>query len=231
MESKRSKIIGHRGARGEYPENTLTSIKLALDSGCDGVEIDVHLTKDDYLVVIHDSTLERTTNGQGKIKEQSLEELKGLEAGKGEKIPTLDEVFTLVKSYKEAVLFVEIKASGCEKKVIEAIDIHQMQERTIVKCFHHGSLRLIKELRPDVRTHCLLYGRPLNPVEVVRAAMSDGLSISHETLDQDLVSECLENGLETTVWNANTVDEIEVFKKMGFHYICTDFPSLLSKKP
>jgi glycerophosphoryl diester phosphodiesterase len=67
-------------------------------------------------------------------------------------------------------------------------------------------------------------------VEVVKAAMSDGLSISHETLDQDLVSECLENGLETTVWNANTADEIEVFKKMGFHYICTDFPSLLSKK-
>ena len=226
----KSKIIGHRGAKGESPENTLKSIQWALDLGCGGVEIDVHLSRDGHLMVIHDSTLERTTSGQGEVKKHTLDELKGLDAGEGETIPTLDEVLNLVRGYKEAVILVEIKASGCEKKVIDCVDSLQMKERSIIKCFHHGPLKMIKDMRPDFKTHCLLYGRPLNPVEIVKSAKGDGLSISHETLDKELVSECLNEGLEMTVWNANTVEEMELFKQMGFHYICTDFPSLFLKK-
>ncbi|MEE2743005.1 MAG: glycerophosphodiester phosphodiesterase family protein [Bdellovibrionota bacterium] len=226
----KSKIIGHRGAKGESPENTLKSIKKALDLGCGGVEIDVHLSRDEHLMVIHDWTLDRTTSGQGKVKDYTLEELKKLNAGEGETIPTLDEVLNLVKGYKESVVLIEIKAPGCEKRIIDCVDSLEMKERSIIKCFHHGPLKMIKDLRPDFKTHCLLYGRPLNPVEIVKAAKGDGLSISHETFDKELVSECLNQGLEMTVWNANTVEDMELFKQMGFHYICTDFPSLFLKK-
>ena len=85
----RSKIIGHRGAKGEYPENTLGSIELALKRGCDGVEIDIHLSQDGQLAVIHDETLFRTTGEQGFVKEKKWSELRELDAGKGEKIPSL----------------------------------------------------------------------------------------------------------------------------------------------
>jgi len=229
-EAFKSKIIGHRGAKGEYPENTLGSIELALKKGCDGVEIDVHLSLDGELVVIHDSTLLRTTKETGSVKEKTFDDLRKLDAGSGEKIPSLEEVLNLVKSFQGAVTFVEIKAQGCEQKVINALKKTQMESRSIVKCFHHLPLKTIKEINPEIKTHCLLYGRPLNPVEIVKACQADGLSISNETVDADLAKECHEAGVELTLWNANSVSEKEAFQKMGFDYICTDYPSILLKE-
>ena len=224
-----SKIIGHRGAKGEYPENTLGSVELVLKKGCNGVEIDVHLSLDGELMVIHDETLERTTDGKGFVKDKTLSDLRKLDAGKGEKIPTLEEVLNLVKSFPKSIIFVEIKAPGCEKKVLEIINKTQMESRSIVKCFHHLPLKIMKELNPNLKTHCLIYGRPLNPVDIVKACLADGLSISNETVDESLVKECHQAGVEVTLWNANTLLEKETFQKMGFNYICTDYPSILLK--
>ena len=229
-EAFKSKIIGHRGAMGEYPENTLGSIEWALKKGCDGVEIDIHLSLDGELVVIHDSTLMRTTKEKGFVKEKKFEDLRKLDAGKGEKIPSLEEVLNLVKSFQGAVIFVEIKVPGCEQKVINALNKTEMESRSIVKCFHHLPLKKIKELNSKIKTHCLIYGRPLNPVEIVKACQADGLSISNETVDTDLAKECHQAGVELTLWNANSVSEKNTFQKMGFDYICTDYPSILLKE-
>ncbi|MEC7183602.1 MAG: glycerophosphodiester phosphodiesterase family protein [Bdellovibrionota bacterium] len=229
-EAFKSKIIGHRGAMGEYPENTLGSIEWALKKGCDGVEIDIHLSLDGELVVIHDSTLMRTTKEKGFVKEKKFEDLRKLDAGKGEKIPSLEEVLNLVKSFQGTVIFVEIKVPGCEQKVINALNKTEMESRSIVKCFHHLPLKKIKELNSKIKTHCLIYGRPLNPVEIVKACQADGLSISNETVDADLAKECHQAGVELTLWNANSVSEKNTFQKMGFDYICTDYPSILLKE-
>tara|TARA_Y100001954_G_scaffold111015_1_gene120336 strand:+ start:5977 stop:6678 length:702 start_codon:yes stop_codon:yes gene_type:complete len=229
-EAFKSKIIGHRGAMGEYPENTLGSIEWALKKGCDGVEIDIHLSLDGELVVIHDSTLMRTTKEKGFVKEKKFEDLRKLDAGKGEKIPSLEEVLNLVKSFQGTVIFVEIKVPGCEQKVINALNKTEMESRSIVKCFHHLPLKKIKELNSKIKTHCLIYGRPLNPVEIVKACQADGLSISNETVDTDLAKECHQAGVELTLWNANSVSEKNTFQKMGFDYICTDYPSILLKE-
>ena len=229
-EAFKSKIIGHRGAMGEYPENTLGSIEWALKKGCDGVEIDIHLSLDGEIVVIHDSTLMRTTKEKGFVKEKKFEDLRKLDAGKGEKIPSLEEVLNLVKSFQGTVIFVEIKVPGCEQKVINALNKTEMESRSIVKCFHHLPLKKIKELNSKIKTHCLIYGRPLNPVEIVKACQADGLSISNETVDTDLAKECHQAGVELTLWNANSVSEKNTFQKMGFDYICTDYPSILLKE-
>ena len=229
-EDFKSKIIGHRGAMGEYPENTLGSIEWALKKGCDGVEIDIHLSLDGEIVVIHDSTLMRTTKEKGFVKEKKFEDLRKLDAGKGEKIPSLEEVLNLVKSFQGTVIFVEIKVPGCEQKVINALNKTEMESRSIVKCFHHLPLKKIKELNSKIKTHCLIYGRPLNPVEIVKACQADGLSISNETVDTDLAKECHQAGVELTLWNANSVSEKNTFQKMGFDYICTDYPSILLKE-
>ena len=135
-----------------------------------------------------------------------------------------------MKSFHGAVIFVEIKAPGCEQKVLDALSKSEMESLSIVKCFHHLPLKIIKELKPKIKTHCLLYGRPLNPVEIVKACQADGLSISNETVDANLAMECHKAGIELTLWNANSVFEKNTFQEMGFDYICTDYPSILLKE-
>ena len=117
-------IIGHRGAAGLAPENTLKAFRIGCENGADLVECDIHLNKDKELVVIHDNTLERTTNGKGWVRDFTLKELQSFDAGQGEKISTLTEVFDLVSSYKKK-LVIEIKGESWEiaqettKKLVE----------------------------------------------------------------------------------------------------------------
>ena len=113
------KVMGHRGARHEAPENTLPSIARALEAGAEAIEVDVQPTRDGALVVIHDETLERTTDGAGRVDAHTLAELRALDAGDGAQVPTLAEVLELCRGRAE--LFVELKAPGCEARVVQAI--------------------------------------------------------------------------------------------------------------
>ena len=111
------KLMGHRGARREFAENTLRSIEIALAAGVGAVEIDVRLSRDGHLIVIHDETLDRTTNGEGAVLDMNIAELRALDAGEGERLPTLDEVLELVRGRAE--LFVELKAADCEEVTLQ----------------------------------------------------------------------------------------------------------------
>ncbi len=113
---KYTKILAHRGASAYAPENTMAAFKKAIEMNADGIELDVHLSKDGYIVIIHDERVDRTTDGKGEVKDFSLDELKKLDAGswfsdeyKGEKIPTLEELLSLIKN-TEIYLNIEIKA-------------------------------------------------------------------------------------------------------------------------
>ncbi len=138
--------IGHRGAKGLEPENTLRSIRRALDLGVDGVEIDVYFV-DGQLVVIHDDTLERTTNGRGRVEEQSFDYLRSLDAGKGEKIPTLCEVFETVN--RRAFINIELKGRNTAMPVFELIEEYcdskgWKKEDFLVSSFDHRELGKLK---------------------------------------------------------------------------------------
>src|SRR5436190_6736475 len=118
-------VVGHRGAMGYCPENTFASFERGLELGADWIELDVHLSRDGALIVIHDETLDRTTNGHGYVKDHTLAELQQLDAGNGERIPTLPEVLDWAKSRK-AILDIEIKNAplyydGIEAKVVDAL--------------------------------------------------------------------------------------------------------------
>ena len=102
-------VAAHRGFKDKYPENTLLAFKRALDLEVDQIETDVRITKDKVLVLIHDEKLDRTTNGKGKVSEYTFEELRKLDAGNGEKIPTLEELFELVKDHPTLTLDLELK--------------------------------------------------------------------------------------------------------------------------
>jgi glycerophosphoryl diester phosphodiesterase len=225
-----TKYVGHRGSKGESPENTLKGMAYGLDQGLAGVEIDVHLSKDGELIVIHDPTVDRTTDGKGLVREMSLAELKSLDAGEGEKIPTLSEVIDLVK-IKNATLFIELKAPGCEEKVIEQILEKEFTENSILKSFNHRFIKKAKSINPQIQAQCLMYALPINPVEIIKSCNADGISISTIHLDKELVKACHQENFIVTTWNANDLQALAKFTDMNVDYVCTDFASLIPSMP
>src|SRR5215471_19656445 len=143
-------VVGHRGAMGYCPENTLASFERGLELGADWIELDVHLSRDGELIVIHDETLERTTNGHGLVRERSLSELRALDAGDGQHIPTLPEVLSFARA-RATVVDIEIKNApiyyeGIERAVARAVRDAQMLDNVIVISFDHAAVKRVKEI-------------------------------------------------------------------------------------
>lgn len=198
---------GHRGNPADHPENTMASFASAIEVGCDMVECDVHLTADGELAVIHDHTLERTTNGSGMVGAQTLAELRLLDAGGGERIPLLEEIFDLVRG--RAGLVIETKQNplpypGLEEKLVETLRRHRMLDQTTVISFHHGRIRALKELAPDLDCGIVDASRPIDPVAMMRAAHADLFSVHYGTLEPSMAEEIKASGGSVGVW---TVDD------------------------
>ena len=139
-------VAAHRGFCSKYPENTMLAFKKAIEIGVDQIETDIRITKDNQLVLIHDATLDRTTNGSGKVCDYTLEELKQLDAGNGQQIPTLRELFELVKDHPTMTLDLEFKEYPigdweekayytCDK-ILEMVEEYQFSERCVINSFH-----------------------------------------------------------------------------------------------
>jgi len=220
------KIVGHRGCRDIEPENTLLGIKKAMELGVDAVEIDVHLSKDNELVVIHDPSVDRTTNGKGLVKDMSLKELKKLDAGKGEKIPTLEEVIELIDG--KIVLVIELKAEGTEKKVVEFINKNKLKN-VIVISFFHQLVKNVKELDKDIKTGVLFSANPIDPVQLAENAGAEYVFPHYKWVDKDFVDKCHKKGIKVSAWNIDTLEELKDFLKLGVQTIGSNRPDILIK--
>lgn len=170
-----SLIYGHRGASGHAPENTLEAFRLAMEMGADGFELDVHLSKDGELVVIHDETVDRTTDGTGLVRELTLAQLKELDASngmaayKGAKVPTLGEVFDLIKDTRH-IVNVEVKTDEwfypeIEEKCLALAAEKGVEERVIYSSFNHYTLMKLRELKPDAKLGMLFGDIMVRPWE------------------------------------------------------------------
>jgi len=184
--------FAHRGGAGEHPENTLASFQSAIDAGCDMVECDVHLTTDGELAVIHDHLLDRTTNGTGLVGAHTLAELRELDAGQGQKIPLLEEVFDLVRD--RVGLVIETKQNpvpypGLEEKLAAVLREHGMVEQVNVISFHHRCIRHLKEVAPEIGLGIIDASRPIDAVGMMRAAGADLFSCYFGTLDPEMAEE------------------------------------------
>lgn len=173
-----SLIYGHRGASGYAPENTLEAFQLAMDIGADGFELDVHLSADGELVVIHDETVDRTTNGTGYVKDLTLAQLKeldacnGMEHYRGARIPTLGEVFDLIRDTHHMVN-VEVKTDGCfypriEEKCLALAKEKGVEDRILYSSFNHYTLMRLRELKPDAKLGMLFGDIMVKPWEYAR---------------------------------------------------------------
>jgi glycerophosphoryl diester phosphodiesterase len=232
------KLFAHRGFSGKYPENTLLAFRKAAELDVFGVEFDVHLTKDDQLVVIHDETINRTSNGTGFVKDMTLEELRQYDYGSwfgeqfaGEKIPTLKEVFTVFKG-TEHILNIEIKSDvfeyeGIEQLISEEIDAFGWHERIIISSFNHESIQRFHQLQPIVQTGVLFSSLIIELESYVESLAGDALHIPYYYASRTIIQKALKNGSNIRAFTVNDRTMARKLQTAGVDAIFTDVPDVL----
>ncbi|MFA6681500.1 MAG: glycerophosphodiester phosphodiesterase [Sphaerochaeta sp.] len=225
----------HRGFSGEYPENTMLAFKKAYETGCEGIELDVHLSKDGHLVVIHDETVDRTTDRTGFVRDFTLRQLQEINAGTEEAfegIPSFEEYCIWVKDLP-LITNIEIKTNryyypGIEEKVLEMVGRYQLKQKTLVSSFNHASLWKIKSLDPDFKCAMLLNSKSIGNIGPYAKAM--GMEFFHPdgtTLTPDEVKECHEQGIMVNVWTVNDMALLKRVINFGVDGIITNFPDMV----
>ncbi|MFH1784361.1 MAG: glycerophosphodiester phosphodiesterase family protein [bacterium] len=222
--------IGHRGAAGYEPENTLLSIKKALQLKVDFVELDVQVCKTGEVIAMHDSKIDRTTNGKGYITERTFEELRMLDAGKGEKIPTLEEVLDLVD--RKTKVNIEIKGENAAKAVFNILKIYVNEKSWtwgdfLISSFNHPELLKLKELIPDVKIGAVIAGIPVDYAACAEKVHAYSLHPSKEFINQTLIDDAHKRGLQVFIYTLNDKDDIDLMKSIGVDGIFSDFPDRL----
>ena len=219
------KVTGHRGAAGLEPENTLRSIRRAIDLGVDRVEVDVRVTRDGRLVVIHDETVDRTTNGHGYVNELTLDEIRKLNAGKGEKVPTLEEVLEITKGKVE--LQIELKVPEATGSTLRLIEKENAEGEVIITSFIHDLLRRVHDFNPELRTGALFFNVEGDICRKALNVYSKAVHVYYRNVDAELVRHAHEMGLEIEVWNPDEPKEMMRMIKLGVDSIGTNRPDIL----
>lgn len=227
-------IVGHRGAMGYCPENTLVSFERGLELGADWIELDVHLSKDGALIVIHDETLDRTTNGHGLVRDHTLTQLRSLDAGNGQKLLTLDEVLDWARR-RDTLLDIEIKNApvfypGIEDKVVQAIHAADMVDQLIVISFDHAAVKRVKELEPNIATGVLYACKPTDGgVSLASAAQADAVLPHWAYVTQEDVSAAHAAGLAVAPWASSDPAVLKGLIHAGVDAIGTNHPDVLKQ--
>ncbi|MHA2429783.1 MAG: glycerophosphodiester phosphodiesterase [Promethearchaeota archaeon] len=219
-------IIGHKGANRSEPENTLKSFRKAIQLRADYIELDVQVSKDGEIVVIHDYEISKLTGHSGNVKEMTLDELKQLNIGEGEKIPTLQEVIMLAQG--EIGLQIEIKVKDIGNKIVEMLREANLVESTIISSFIHNELLKVKKLEPKIKLGALLSDRISDPrdlIKVTKRIIKKNLFAVHPHfagVDKELVDFAHNNHLKVNVWTVNERPDMERLIKLGVDGVITD---------
>ncbi len=219
--------IGHRGARGHAPENTLLSFDTAIRLGAQMIELDVQKHPSGALVVIHDLRLERTTNGTGHVADRSIDYIRGLDAGLGQQVPTLEEVLDLVD--QRVAVNVELKTPGGTGEAVaqllrEYVREGWKPEQFLVSSFHLPELEIFRQAAPEIPIGVLLCGVPLEWAADAAALSAQALNISDEFADPKLIGDAKARGMKVYVYTVNEPDDIAQMRRLGADGVFTDFP-------
>lgn len=233
----KTKVWAHRGASAYAPENTLEAFLLAAEQGADGVELDVQLTKDGEMVVVHDEEIDRVSDGSGFVKDYTLAELKILNFNKTHpeyqdvKIPTLREVYEALKP-TGMTINVELKTGifwykDLEKKVLELTKEMEMEDRVIYSSFNHYSIQQMKKIVPEAETAYLYSDVILNVAEYAKNTKVDGLhpAVYHVKM-VDFLKEYLGSNLNVRVWTVNEKADMKWLIDAGVTAIITNYPDM-----
>lgn len=236
-------VIAHRGGSAYHPENTMAAFRSAYEMGAEMIELDILLTKDGIPIVIHDETLERTTDGTGKVSEFMLEELKELDAGswfseahRGESLPTLEEVLEFAKG--KIALNIEIKTEavtddvggGIEEKALELVKKFDMQQHVLFSSFDYRAISHLRELDVDIST-ALLYEKSQSgsrsPSELVSAYDANAFNCNYREFSNKWAKETKNNDIPVFVYTVNNKRLMRKMIRRGVSGIFSDKPDVL----
>lgn len=217
--------IGHRGARGYAPENTLESIDLAIEQGATWIEIDIREHSGE-LIVIHDKYLERTTNGQGHICQHDLAALRRFTCGNNQTLPTLKEVITHVN--RRAVINIELKDRASALPTIALLNMLVSQgwqyDDFLISSFYHHALQDIKEIEPKIRTGALCASVMIDYARFAQELNAWSINLCSESVSQELINDAHQRGLKVFVYTVNDPRLFTEFSDMGVDGVFTDYP-------
>ncbi|MHA2193039.1 MAG: glycerophosphodiester phosphodiesterase [Candidatus Thorarchaeota archaeon] len=217
-------VMGHRGSPRAAPENTLKSFEIAMQAGADMVEVDVWRTTDGHIVCMHDPDVSSTTNGVGRIEELTLEEIKSLDAGEGQQVPLLSEVFDLVQG--KIGINIDLKSIGIEEPVVDLVTERGMLDSSIISSFYLLSIEIVKKLNKDAKTGAIFQ---LGMEDIVTHTLNAGADAIHPVLSdvtKDLVEEAHGEGLKVNVWGVDDEADILCILEWGVNGIITDVPEV-----
>lgn len=222
---KNLKVIGHRGAKGYEPENTMRSFERAITLGCEWIEFDVRVV-DGVAVVIHDETVERTSNGQGNLTALGLSNIRKLDFGKGERLPLLEEVFDTFKG--RCGLQIEIKGAEGEEVICRTI-AEKLRggfnlDDILVSAFDHRLLARVRNLMPKIRLGALTYGIPHDLAACGKSLGCYSIHISREYVTKEYLADIKKLGLKAFCYTVNDVNEAARLFDMGIDGVFSDFP-------
>jgi Glycerophosphoryl diester phosphodiesterase len=214
--------IGHRGVMGVEPENTLRSFVRAEQAGMDAIELDLHLSKDGALAVMHDADVDRTTDGKGPIAEKTLAELRALDAGQGERVPVFEEVLDAVSSPVQA----EIKDVAAARALADVMLRRGLVGRVEVSSFHDEAVAEIARLVPGVRTVLIASRWKGDVVDRAKAVGAKALALNIRRLTLEVVEQAHREGLRVIGWVVNTQDHLRLVRALGLDGATTDYPEI-----
>jgi glycerophosphoryl diester phosphodiesterase len=219
--------MGHRGAKGYEPENTLISFQKAIDLGADGIELDVHLSHDGAIMVIHDETIDRTTNGKGFVNKFSFQELKSFRIQKEQQIPELSEVFDLVN--QRCFMNVELKGKETAKPVIGLINLYVSEknwnyDQFLISSFDWKMLEEVRFLNPKIQIGVLTGHSIEQALDFAKKVKAFSIHPKYGLVSKENVVLMQESGFEIYPWTVNAVAAIQKIKSFDVNGIISDFP-------
>ncbi|WP_338750005.1 glycerophosphodiester phosphodiesterase [Bacillus sp. FJAT-52991] len=228
-------IFAHRGYSAVAPENTMLAFQAAKEAGADGIELDVQMTKDGCVVVIHDERLDRTTNGKGYVKDWSWSEMKYLQASykytntqSPPTIPLLTDVFNWMRT-NNLLCNIELKNNeflytGMEEKVLQFIRQYQYEDRVMISSFNHYSLAHFHRLAPDIKTAILYSSHLYMPWKYAAAIGASAIHPNVRTVNSSIIKTSIEAGIDIRPYTVNKEKQMEWLMKQGCSAIFTDDP-------
>jgi glycerophosphoryl diester phosphodiesterase len=229
-------IIAHRGASAYEPENTLRAFQRAIDMGATMIELDVHLSRDGHPVVMHDANVARTTNGTGQIGDLTLDELQCLDAGQGERVPTLAQVIDLVRG--RAQLYIELKGQQTPTAVVDTLRRMDFCDQAIAGSFYPWLPQKCKFVEPAIRTSVLVAARDRQAdfvdwvlaigADYVHPCWEHASPRPHELLTPEMIAGIRRHGLGIVVWHEERPEELRELVKLDVDGICTNTPDVLA---
>lgn len=233
----RTAIFAHRGSKANRPENTLAAFEEAARVQSDGIELDVHLTKDQEVVVMHDEKVNRTTNGTGQIKQFTLRDLQELDAGswfsgnyRKEKVPTLKEVLELLSDYS-GVINIELKTDrnvypGIEERVVRIVDAYRANLPVVYSSFNHESLIRLKKTDASADVALLLWERLAEPWRYTQQVGATAQHLWEPSAFSDTAKQLHQHNIKVRAWTVNKPKHMQLAFQMRLDALITDYPEV-----